>query len=58
VHAGVIGAAGGGLVTIELRPGQAHYAASLSHYVQSEAYEKFWSGSFLVISPDAAELPP
>ena len=58
VHAGVIRAAGGGLVTIEMRPGQAHYAASLSHYVQSEAYEKFWSGSFLVISPDPAELPP
>jgi len=58
VHAGVIRAATGGLVTIEMRPGEAHYAASLSHYVQSEAYEKFWSGSFLVIVPDPAELPP
>jgi hypothetical protein len=58
VHAGVIRAASGGLVTIEMRPGEAHYAASLSHYVQSEAYDKFWSGSFLVISPEPAELPP
>jgi len=55
VHAGVIRAASGGLVTIEMRPGESHYAASLSHYVQSEAYDKFWSGSFLVISPDSAE---
>jgi LCCL domain-containing protein len=58
VHAGVIRAAGGGLVTIEMRPGEAHYLASLSHYVQSEAYDKFWSGSFLVISPDPAESSP
>ncbi|MGB9332294.1 MAG: LCCL domain-containing protein [Steroidobacteraceae bacterium] len=58
VHAGVIRAAGGGVVTIEMRPGQTHYAASLSHYVQSESYDQFWSGSFLVVSSDAAELPP
>lgn len=58
VHAGVIRAASGGLVTIEMRPGEGHYAASLSHYVQSEAYDKFWSGSFLIISPDPAELLP
>ena len=58
VHAGVIRAASGGLVTIEMRPGEGHYAASLSHYVQSEAYDKFWSGSFLVILPGPAELPP
>lgn len=58
VHAGVIRAAAGGLVTIEMRPGEAHYAASLSHYVQSEGYDKFWSGSFLVIAPDPAELLP
>jgi|SRR5579862_6261593 len=58
VHAGVIRAASGGLVTIEVRPGEARYPASLSHYVQSEAYDKFWSGSFLVIAPDPAEPPP
>ena len=58
VHAGVIRAASGGLVTIEMRPGEVHYAASLSHYVLSEAYDRFWSGSFLVISPEPAGLPP
>jgi hypothetical protein len=58
VHAGVIRAASGGLVTIEVRPGETRYPPSLSHYVQSEAYDKFWSGSFLVIAPDPAELPP
>jgi hypothetical protein len=58
VHAGVIRAASGGLVTIEMRPGEAHYRAALSHYVQSESYDAFWSGSFLVLPPDAAELLP
>jgi LCCL domain-containing protein len=58
VHAGVLRAASGGLVTIEVRPGQTHYVGSVSHYVQSEDYEQFWSGSFLVISPDAAAAPP
>lgn len=58
VHAGAIRAAVGGLVTIEMRPGQAHYPASLSHYIQSESYDQFWSGSFLVILSDAAEIPP
>jgi hypothetical protein len=56
VHAGVIHAASGGLVTIELRPGEAHYEASWSHFIQSESYAKFWSGSFLVIAPGAADL--
>ena len=58
VHAGVIRAASGGLVTIELRPGEAQYEASWSHYIQSESYERFWSGSFLVIAPDAVDMPP
>ena len=58
VHAGAIRAASGGLVTIEMRPGEAHYYASLSHYVQSLNYDRFWSGSFLVIAPDPADLPP
>ncbi|HEY8051498.1 MAG TPA: LCCL domain-containing protein [Steroidobacteraceae bacterium] len=58
VHAGAIRAATGGLVTIEVRPGEAHYSASRSHFLQSEAYEKFWSGSFLVIVPEAAGSTP
>jgi LCCL domain len=57
VHAGVIRSASGGFVTIELRPGQTHYVGSLRHYVQSEDYEPFWSGSFLVVAPDTAAQP-
>jgi hypothetical protein len=58
-HAGVIRAASGGLVTIEMRPGQTHFIGSLSHYVQSEDFDEFWGGSFLVIAPDpAAAAPP
>jgi hypothetical protein len=52
VHAGVMKAASGGIVTIELRPGEAHYQASWSHFVQSEGYDGFWSGSFLVLAPE------
>jgi len=57
VHAGVIKAASGGSVTIEIRPGEAHYAASYSHFIQSESYQGFWSGSFLVIAPDDLKRP-
>ena len=57
-HAGAIRAASGGLVTIELRPGQTHYVGSVSHYVQSEEFDEFWSGSFLVIAPDPAAASP
>lgn len=56
-HTGVIRAASGGLVTIEVRPGQTHYVGSVSHYVQSEEFDEFWSGSFLVIEPGAAAAP-
>ena len=58
VHAGAIHAASGGLVTIEVRPGESHYDGSSNHFIQSESYERFWSGSFLVIAPDAADVPP
>ena len=53
VHAGAIRAASGGFVTIEVRPGEAHYDATFMHYVQSEAYDRFWSGSFLVVATGA-----
>jgi hypothetical protein len=56
VHAGVLHAADGGLVAIEVRPGESHYAGSLEHYIRSESYDAFWSGSFLVIAA-AAGLP-
>ena len=58
VHAGALRAAVGGLVTIEVRPGQTHYPGSVSHYVESESFDEFWGGSFLVVGPDAAAQPP
>ena len=58
VHAGALRAAAGGLVTIEVRPGQTHYLGSVSHYVESESFDEFWGGSFLVVGPDAAAQPP
>jgi len=57
VHAGALRAAAGGLVTIEVRPGQTHYVGSVSHFIESEAFEEFWGGSFLVVGPDAAAPP-
>lgn len=58
VHAGVISAAHGGLVTIEVRPGASHFRATLRHYVQSEAYDGFWIGTFLVIAGKAPNHLP
>ena len=49
VHAGAIGAKDGGEVTIEIRPGEARYDASERNYIRSTAYERAWSGSFLVV---------
>lgn len=57
VHAGALRASTGGVVTIEIRPGRASYAGSLSHFIQSASYDALWGGSFLVIT-DAPEVPP
>ncbi len=51
VHAGALHAASGGVVMIEIRPGASHFVGSLAHFVQSQSYDAFWSGSFLVIVP-------
>lgn len=56
-HAGAIRAASGGLVTIEVRPGETHYAASSNHYVQSQSYDALWGGSFVVVSSEPADFP-
>ena len=57
VHAGVLHAADGGLVAIEVRPGDSHYAGSLEHYIRSESYNAFWSGSFLIIAATSLSSP-
>ena len=57
VHAGAIGAKDGGDVTIEIRPGEANYAASERNYIRSAAYDHAWSGSFVVLRKDTAHTP-
>lgn len=50
VHAGVIHAKDGGVVAIEIRPGQPSYQGSQQNYIKSGDCGP-WSGSFLVL-PD------
>jgi LCCL domain-containing protein len=48
VHAGLITAAAGGTVTIEIRPGQPAYTGSTRYGVASSGYGG-WSGSFVFV---------
>ncbi len=48
VHAGYIEAASGGMITIEIRPGQASYQAVTRNGVSSRAYGS-WPGSFVFV---------
>jgi hypothetical protein len=58
VHAGAIHAKDGGPVTIEIRPGQAHYAGSDRNYIKSGDYEGTWDGSFVVLRVDVPADSP
>jgi hypothetical protein len=49
VHTGAISLAGGGTVTIEIRPGEAAYTGSARNRVTSSSYPA-WSGSFVVVA--------
>jgi hypothetical protein len=49
VHVGVISLAGGGLVTFEIRPGEAAYTGSTRNRVTSSSYPA-WSGSFVIVT--------
>jgi hypothetical protein len=58
VHVGLITVAGGGNVTIEIRPGQQSYAASTRNGITSISYGS-WSGSFVVVgAPGGPGQPP
>jgi hypothetical protein len=57
VHAGALHAKDGGDVAIEIRPGEARYAGSERNYIRSTAYERPWSGSFVVLRKDTAATP-
>lgn len=48
---GVIQAATGGLVTIEIRPGLNGYRGILHNFIRSGSYPARWEGSFVVIAP-------
>lgn len=48
VHAGVITLAGGGTVTIEMRPGEASYTGTTRNGVTSSSYGA-WSGSYVIV---------
>ena len=50
VHAGRITAAAGGVVTIEMRPGQAVYTASTRNGITSSAFGA-WPCSYAIVAP-------
>ena len=50
VHAGTIVAQHGGLVMIQILPGQNHYRGSLQNFIPSVDYGHAWGGSFVVLS--------
>lgn len=60
VHAGTIVAQHGGLVMIQILPGQAYYRGSLQNFVLSGEYRHAWGGSFVVLSvvDGQASKPP
>jgi len=57
VHAGVIHAKEGGDVTIQIRPGASGYVGSERNYIRSRDYPGLWSGSFVVLPPEALNAP-
>ena len=52
VHSGAISLEEGGLVTIEIRPGQDEYLGSAQNGIVSEPFGR-WHGSFVIVGPDA-----
>jgi hypothetical protein len=53
VHAGAIDAQRGGIVMIQILPGQPAYHGSMQNFLRSSDYTHPWSGSFAVLSaPD------
>jgi LCCL domain len=59
VHAGAIDAQRGGMVTIQILPGQPRYQGTTQNFVHSDGYAHSWGGSFAVLSgPDAQKHEP
>lgn len=57
VHVGLITLAGGGNVTIEMRPGQDSYTASTRNGITSLPYPA-WYGSYVVVGAGSGSGPP
>lgn len=49
-HAGTIVAQHGGVVMIQILPGQSDYRGSLQNFILSRDYGQAWGGSFVVLS--------
>ena len=56
VHTGQITLAGGGTVTIEIRPGEASYTGSTRNRITSSSYPA-WGGSYVVVGAQADQPP-
>lgn len=50
VHAGAIDSQRGGVVRIQILPGQAAYTGSTRNFLRSQDYARSWGGSFAVLS--------
>lgn len=48
-HAGSIDPQRGGMVTIQILPGQSHYQGSTQNFIRSDSYAHAWGGSFVVL---------
>jgi LCCL domain-containing protein len=57
VHTGLITLAGGGNVTIEMRPGQASYTGSIRNGITSLPYPD-WYGSYVIVGAGSGSGPP
>jgi LCCL domain len=53
VHAGRITLAGGGTVTVEIRPGESSYTGSARNGITSSSYGP-WTGSYVIVAATAA----
>ena len=54
-HAGAINPQGGGVVMIQILPGQNEYWGSMQNFIFSSGYAQKWGGSFAVLS--GSDLP-
>lgn len=54
-HAGAINAQRGGVVRIQILPGQDDYRGTTQNFIRSTAYAHAWGGSFAILAADDFE---